>query len=122
VLVVDDQPEFLRAARALLAGDPRLVVVGEAPSGREALALLAALAPDVVILDVQMPGMTGFETAQALRALAPDVRLLLTSNLEVPAYRATAGRLGAAFLPKKGLSPRAVLELLQAPPEPSHPG
>ena len=77
--------------------------------------MLSELAPDVVLLDVQMPGMTGFEAAQALRALAPALRIILTSTLEASVYAATATRIGAAFLPKKQLSAQAVLNLLQVP-------
>jgi DNA-binding NarL/FixJ family response regulator len=113
VFLVDDQPAFLAAARALLGAEPRLTVVGEATSGPEAVARLPGAGADVALLDVQMPGLTGFETAQALRALAPALRIVLTSTVDDRAYAATAARLGAAFLPKGRLSPRALLALLQ---------
>ena len=115
VFLVDDQPEFRRAARALLSSHPQLAVVAEAASGREALALLPTLAPDAVdavLLDVQMPGLNGFETAQALHALAPQLRIIFTSTTDARAYAAAAARFGAAFLPKPRLSAEAVLELL----------
>ena len=73
VLLVDDQPDFLRLARELLDGHAGIRVVGEVTSGEEALALVPALAPDVVVLDVEMPRMHGFEAARRLRAAAPGL-------------------------------------------------
>lgn len=113
VFLVDDQPAFLAAARTLLSAHPRLTVVGEASSGQEALARLPNVRADVALLDVQMPGLNGFETAQALRALTPHLRIIFTSAVDDRAYVAAAARLGAAFLPKGRLSPVALLDLLQ---------
>lgn len=61
VLIVDDEPAARRGVRQLLAAFPEFSVVGECRNGAEALAALDALAPDVIFLDVQMPGMDGFE-------------------------------------------------------------
>jgi two-component system LytT family response regulator len=61
VLIVDDEPAARRGVRQLLIGFPEFRVVGECRNGAEALAALDALAPDVIFLDVQMPGMDGFE-------------------------------------------------------------
>lgn len=69
VLVVDDEPAARRGVRQLLAHFPEFAVIGECRDGREALASLASLAPDVVFLDVQMPGMDGFEI---IRRRTPD--------------------------------------------------
>ena len=117
VLLVDDQPDFRRAARTLLGGHAQVAIVGEAGSGTEALTVLQGLAPGTVhavLLDVQMPGMNGFETAQALRALAPGVQIILISTSDVPAYATAAARVGAAFLPKARLSGQALVEAAAA--------
>ncbi|MBV9322889.1 MAG: response regulator [Chloroflexi bacterium] len=114
IVVVDDQAEFLRIARSRLTRDACLEVVGEVTSGEAALDLVTRLTPgpDGVLLDVEMPGLDGFETARRLRALAPDVRIILTSASVAAGYGAVAGRIGAAFLPKNRLSAEAVLNLL----------
>ena len=66
VLAVDDQAIFLRTVGALVAATPGFEQVGAATSGPEALELAAALEPDLVLLDVRMPGMDGIETARRL--------------------------------------------------------
>jgi DNA-binding NarL/FixJ family response regulator len=80
VLVVDDDPNFVEAARAMLAADQRLEVVGGAESGEEAVAKAAALHPQVVAMDVVMPGMDGFEAARMIRRSKPDCRVVLVSG------------------------------------------
>src|SRR6187549_2433105 len=74
VLIVDDEAPARAKIKRLLASEPRLEVAGEAASGTEALAQLAALSPEVVFLDVQMPGGNGFEV---LEALPDEVRPLV---------------------------------------------
>jgi DNA-binding NarL/FixJ family response regulator len=67
LLIVDDHPVVRDGLRGMLAGDPELEVVGEASDGSEALALIGSLRPDVVLMDLRMPGLGG---AAAIRALA----------------------------------------------------
>ncbi|RJS19187.1 DNA-binding response regulator [Corallococcus sp. H22C18031201] len=69
VLVVDDEAPARAKVKRLLAGDERFALAGEASDGPEALAQVEALQPDLLVLDVQMPGLTGFEV---LASLAPD--------------------------------------------------
>lgn len=113
-LLVDDQSQFLQLARDLLKNDPRIAVVGEAKGGEEALALVKSLKPDVVILDVHMPGMHGFEVAQALLNANPGLRIVMVSSLDVPEYREISHAVGAAgFISKKEFSKEALLKMLQ---------
>jgi DNA-binding NarL/FixJ family response regulator len=113
-MLVDDQAEFLELTRTRLTRGASLEVIGEATSGEAALSLLATLAPgpEAVVLDVEMPGLDGFETARRLRLLAPDVHIILTSASDNRSYGTTAIGLGAAFLPKRSLSAESVLGLL----------
>ncbi len=71
VLLVDDQAVVRRALRVRFHLEPDLEVVGEASTGREALTLAQALTPDVVLMDIQMPGMDGIEATAALRRAVP---------------------------------------------------
>jgi CheY-like chemotaxis protein len=84
VLVVDDQPIFLRTVTELVAATPGFEQVGAAASGPEALELAAALEPDLVLLDVRMPGMDGIETARRLAESGARSVVVLISIDELP--------------------------------------
>ena len=115
ILLVDDEAEFLDLARALLETDPSLAVVGTASSAEEALERLPSLNPDVVILDIQMPGTGGFEASRRLRAASPRLRTILVSAFGHSQYAALARDVGAAgFIAKRDLSAAAVLATLGA--------
>jgi two-component system LytT family response regulator len=72
-LIVDDEPPARRKIRAFLQGDPRFELVGEAGDGLEAVQRIEAEQPDIVFLDIQMPGLTGFEVLEALESARPHV-------------------------------------------------
>jgi two-component system, NarL family, response regulator LiaR len=83
VLLVDDHTVVRRGLRLVFELEDDLEVVGEAADGREALARVAELRPDVVVMDLLMPGMNGVEATRAIRAAHPDVEVVaLTSVLE----------------------------------------
>jgi two-component system LytT family response regulator len=79
VLVVDDEAPARRKVRAHLAGTPGVEVVGEAASGPEAVEAIRSLRPDLVFLDVQMPGMTGFEVIEAVGVEAMPAVVFVTA-------------------------------------------
>ena len=114
VLAVDDQAIFLRAARELIAATPGFAQVGQAESGPEALELAAELHPDLVLLDVRMPGMDGLETAQRLMECLPDAVVVLISLDDMPIEPTPAALGVAAHLRKQDLSTRALLDLWTA--------
>jgi DNA-binding NarL/FixJ family response regulator len=80
ILLVDDDASFLRSLEALLTGEPGLEIVGMAASGREALAAAARAEPDVVVIDVLMPTMSGTECAQLLQERDPNARVIFISG------------------------------------------
>jgi DNA-binding NarL/FixJ family response regulator len=109
ILAVDDQPIFLRAAHQLIADTPGFEQVGEASSGPEAVEMVRALHPDLVLLDVRMPGMNGIETARRIAALDAHVVVVLVSLEETPELPASLPSVGAAVhLRKQDLSARAL--------------
>jgi CheY-like chemotaxis protein len=113
VLIVDDHPAFRRSARALLESLGH-AVVGESEAGEPALEACARLQPDVVLLDVQLPGMDGFEVAQRLAAEPSPPRVVLVSTRPASAYRerlATTPVRG--FLAKAELAGPALAGLLE---------
>ena len=79
ILLVDDHPVVRKGMRAFLDGISGLEVVGEASEGETALAQAKELLPDVVLMDVEMPGMNGLEATQQLRREFPQTRVLILS-------------------------------------------
>lgn len=103
VLIVDDQPNFRRQLRALLerAG---LEVIAEAGSIAEAQSLVRSLKPNLAIVDVLLPGLSGIEGAPHLKLLAPKMRVILVSAYHDRLLQASARAAGAeAFIPKDEL-------------------
>ena len=82
ILIADDHPMFRFGLRARLGAEPDLAVVGEAASGEEAVALAASLAPDVVLMDLNLPGMSGIEATRAIREAAPQVAVLVVTMFD----------------------------------------
>jgi DNA-binding NarL/FixJ family response regulator len=80
VLLVDDDASFLNSLEALLVGEPGLEIVGKAASGTEALAAAARAEPDVAVIDVLMPTMSGMECAHLLQERYPKARVILISG------------------------------------------
>jgi DNA-binding NarL/FixJ family response regulator len=79
VLLADDNARFRGVLRRLLERDPEITVVAEAGDGAEALELAEDVRPDVVLMDVSMPGLDGLEATYALKAQLPDVTVLMLS-------------------------------------------
>ena len=80
MLVVDDDPNFLEATKVSLAADKRIEIVGGAASGEEAVEQVADLHPDVVAMDVAMPGVDGFEATRLIRRNQPECHVVLVSG------------------------------------------
>ncbi len=97
VLVVDDHPVVRRGLHSMLDGESGISIIGMACSGEEALLLTEKLNPDVVLLDLRMPNMSGVEVIVALRTTFPHPRILVLTNhqLDEDVYNALqAGALG----------------------------
>ena len=115
VLIVDDHAAFRVGVRALLAVDG-YDVVGEAVDGRSGLDAAAALQPDVVLLDVRLPDMDGFEVAHTLAARGSSAAVVLTSSSDDPLYPGRALGSGArGFVAKHDVSGPALDRLLVPP-------
>lgn len=96
VLVVDDQAMVRQGFSALLDAQPGLRVVGQAGDGVEAVAVAAASAPDVVLMDIRMPRMDGLEATRRILAAAPSCRVLVLTTFDVDDHVYEALRSGAS--------------------------
>ncbi len=86
VIVADDHKVVRAGIRELLAEEPDIVVVAEARDGREAVDLVLALTPDVVVMDINMPELSGVEATRAIRAARPTVRVLVLTAYQDDPY------------------------------------
>jgi CheY-like chemotaxis protein len=114
VLIVDDHPGFRAAARRLLELEG-YVVVGEAEDGMTAIDRARELRPQVILLDVQLPDIDGFEVAERLSLDAIMPAVVLTSSREASDYGPCLARTPACgFLPKAELSAAGIADILPA--------
>lgn len=112
VLLVDDNPVFLRIATRFLQEHEDVVVVGAAGGGEEALALVQELQPDIVVIDLAMPGLSGLATIPLLRVVLPEVGLIALTVLDTNSYRQAALAAGANdFVPKASLDTDLLLAI-----------
>ena len=114
LIVVDDQTLVREAFALLLARLPDIDVVGTAADGFAALDLVAATAPDVVLLDLRMPGLDGTETTRRLRHRHPDIHILLLTTYVHDGAVLPALRAGASGAIGKDASPQEVVTAVRA--------
>jgi CheY-like chemotaxis protein len=113
VLAVDDHPRFLEAARAVVEATPGFAWAGGATSGEEALATAARGEPDLVLVDVNMPQMDGFELTRRLRLSHPETLVALISAQHPDELRRAGGSEEHPVFPKESLRPAWLRELWQ---------
>ena len=114
VLLADDHELAREALRSVLAREPDLLVVGEAGDGREAVALAARLRPDLVVVDLRMPGLDGLAATRAIVEAVPTARVVALTSSESRAHALEALRAGASSYLLKGATKREVLATLRA--------
>jgi DNA-binding NarL/FixJ family response regulator len=105
ILLVDDQSLVRMGFRLVLESAPDLEVVGEAADGRTAIDQVAALRPDVVLMDVRMPGVDGIEATRRIVAEHPAVRVLILTTFDVDEHAFAALRAGASGFLLKDATP-----------------
>jgi DNA-binding NarL/FixJ family response regulator len=102
VLIVDDMPQVLHDLRQLLELSGAVEVVGEAQDGQEAIRLAAELAPEVIVMDLEMPGMDGYEATRRIKQRQPSPRVVILSVHAGPVEMERARVAGADGFVMKG--------------------
>ena len=109
VLLADDQPLLRRGFRMILEAEDGLTVAGEAGDGAEAVELTRRLRPDVVLMDIRMPGTDGIEATRRITAAQPDVRVLVLTTFDLDEYAFGALRAGASGFLLKDVRPHELV-------------
>jgi DNA-binding NarL/FixJ family response regulator len=112
VLIADDQRSVREALRCLLALSPQIEIVGEAADGQDALDLVAERHPNVVLMDIQMPGMDGLEATRRIKGQWPQIRVIALTIYA--RYRSKALSAGADVFLVKGCGSGALQEAILA--------
>ena len=106
VLIVDDQEPFRLAARMVVELTDGFDVVGEAESGEDSVTMAADLQPDLVLMDVNLPGINGLDATRQILAASDSVIVFLLSTYEEAEYAPRAAECGAAtYIPKSSFGP-----------------
>ncbi len=112
-MIVDDFEQWRTAVRRILAGDSGIEVVGECSDGADAVRKTVELQPDLVLLDIQLPGMNGFVAAQRIAKVSPDTKILFLSAHRSLEVLREAVRIGAGLIAKAD-SARDLLPIIWA--------
>ena len=112
VLIVDDQAPFRRAAKMVMAATPGFDVIGEAESGEEAVELFEKLAPGLVLMDINLPGINGIEATRRITAAHPEAVVMLLSTYQAGDLPSDAESCGAAeYVHKEDFGPSVVRDI-----------
>jgi len=114
LVLADDHATIRDALKLLLSGEPDFQVVGEATDGQQAVEAAVALRPDVLLMDVSMPGLNGLQATAAVREKAPSVKVLTLTRHAEESYIGELLRAGASGYALKQSSSRALMNAIRA--------
>ncbi|MGQ9525648.1 MAG: response regulator [Armatimonadota bacterium] len=113
VLIVDDHSLIQQGLQAVLADEPDINIVGHATNGRDAVALARELVPDVVLMDVRMPGMDGVEATRQIKAEVPQAKVVILSVYQDEEYLFNAVEAGAVSYVLKDVTPEELIRAIR---------
>jgi len=113
ILLVDDHPVVLEGIRMFLSSYEHIEIVGEFSNGEDAIENVTPLLPDVVLMDIHLPGMTGLEAARRIRKIHPDVKVLMITAYEDKEYILQTVQAGAHGCVMKNASPEELITAIE---------
>jgi DNA-binding NarL/FixJ family response regulator len=113
ILSVDDHPRFREGIAALLTAHPDMNLVAQASNGQEGINLFRTHRPDVTLIDLRLPDMSGIDTAVAIRREFPEARIIILTTFDSETERQRALAAGVSAFLIKGASPRKLMEAIQ---------
>ena len=113
VLCVDDHPLLREAIAVIIKYQPDMLLVGEAACGTEAIRKFREHRPDVTLMDLRLPDMSGVDTLIAIRANAPEARIIMLTTFEADVEARRALEAGARAYLLKSMPPKALLEAIR---------
>ena len=114
-LIVDDNNLFRCQIKRMLETNSDIEIIGEAVDGQDAVRKARALQPDVVLMDIRLPGMNGIEATTILRRIMPDVKIVMLTIYDIDEYREAAKTCGVScFILKKSLKTELVPAIKEA--------
>lgn len=113
VVLIDDHEMVRRGVRSFLETQPGIAVIGEAASGEAAQSLVAELAPDIVLLDLLMPGLGGIEATRQIKATRPETQVIALTSSEEETHILAVMSAGASAYALKSVGPRELAVLIE---------
>ena len=113
VVIADDQPMMRAGFKAVLEATGDIAVVAEAGNGEEAVRAATEHAPDVVLMDIRMPGMDGIEATRLIKEAVPKTQVLVLSAYDDPGLHRSAEEVGVFCYLVKGCSPQLIMEMIE---------
>ena len=113
ILSVDDHPLFREGIAALFTAHPDMNLVAQASNGQEGINLFRTHRPDVTLIDLRLPDMSGIDTAAAIRTEFPEARIIILTTFDSETERERALAAGVSAFVIKGASPRKLMETIQ---------
>ncbi|UCD86411.1 MAG: response regulator transcription factor [Desulfobacterales bacterium] len=114
-LIVEDNNTFRQSLKATLGTEFPLMVIDEAAEGNEAMEKVRTFRPDLIFMDIKLPGETGLDLTKKIKAADPSILIIILTSYDLPEYREAAQQYGADYFISKGSSTRdEILELVQS--------
>lgn len=114
IVIADDHTHAREGMRTIISTIPEFLIVGEATSGEEALFLMESMQPDLILMDISMPGMGGFEAVKAIKSAYPTVKIIMVTVSDDASHLFEALKKGAQGYLLKNLNPSAWRDYLRA--------